>query len=410
MSGLNTKIFTQSRLTELQQKIQQTAARPPVSAIALPAQAYTDPTFYQWEVEHIFHKQWLCVGHISQVPKPGDYLNLDLFDEPISIVRSKDNLIRVLSRVCPHRGMDMMPSGFGHPEQGNRRSFLCPYHHWSYGLDGSLMGAPEMHQSQEFVGRASQKENREKICLPTFRSEIWQGFIFVTFDSQLEPVSTHYAPLLPYVERWKMAEMTMVANLKWECQFNWKVLVENFMESYHHLGAHSKTLEPMIPATGTWAEPELANGIVCYLPLAKSVVEQMKSGQSPAMFLSPRNLLTSDLDRYSVCLGTPNFLLFIGPDRIYWYLLLPNNEGEMTIHTTLLVTPESQELPDFDRTLEREIIALKKFHLEDVEVCTAVQRGLRSSVYSPGPLGHLEISIWQFQQYLARRIQAVINQ
>lgn len=409
MSVLNPKFSAQMQLTELQQKIQQTAARVPASATALPAQAYTDPDFYQWEVEHIFHKQWLCIGHISQVPKPGDYINLDLFDESISIVRGKDNLIRVLSRVCPHRGMDMMPPGFGHPTEGNRRSFLCPYHHWSYGLDGSLMGAPEMQQSEEFVGGASQKENREKICLPTFRSEIWQGFIFVTFDSQLEPVSTHYARLLPYVERWNMAEMNMVANLKWECQFNWKVLVENFMESYHHLGAHSKTLEPMIPATGTWAEPELANGIVCHLPLAKSIVEKMKSGQPDQMFAAPSHLQASDRERYSVCLGTPNFLLFIGPDRVYWYLLLPNSEREMTIHTTLLVTPESQELPDFDRLLDREIVALKQFHLEDVEVCTAVQRGLRSSVYTPGPLGHLEISVWQFQQYLARQIQAVTN-
>lgn len=400
MSNVTMKLSDQAQLIELQQKILHTAARPLESAAALPAQAYTASAFYQWEVQHIFKKQWLCVGHVSQVPKLGDYITLDLLDEPIVIVRGKDNQIHVLSRVCAHRGMDMMPEGFGHSAQGNRRSFLCPYHHWSYGLDGHLIGAPEMQHSQQF--------ERDKICLPTFRSEVWQGFIFVTFDDNLESVSTHYAPLLPYVERWTMAEMEMVANLKWNCQFNWKVLVENFMEAYHHLGTHSKTFEPMMPAAGTWAELELTNSVVCHLPLAKSMVEQVKTGH-PTAFKPPRSLRPRDYYEYAVCLGTPNFLLFIGPDRVYWYLLLPNSESEMTLHTTLLVTPESRDIPGFEQVLEQEIVALKRFHLEDVEVCTAVQRGLRSSVYSPGPLGHLEAPIWLFQRYLAHQIQAANN-
>lgn len=390
--------FHQQTLSELQQKILEAANRPLENAIALPPETYTDPAFYQWEVQHIFKRQWLCVGHCSQVPHPGDYINLDLIDEPIVIVRGKDDQIRVLSRVCPHRGMDMMPGGFGHLEQGNRRSFLCPYHHWVYGLDGQLVGAPEMHQSQQF--------EREKICLPKFRSEIWQGFIFVTFDPEIESVSTHYAELLPYLERWDIAEMQMVANLEWDCQFNWKVLVENFMEPYHHLGTHHKTFEPMLPAAKTWTEPEVSNGIVCHLPLAKSIVEQIEAGQSPTRFQTPSRLLPQDHYEYAVYLGTPNFLLFTGPDRVYWYLLLPTSVGEMTLHTTLLVTSESKDMPEFPQVLEQEIASLKEFHLEDVEVCTAVQRGMRSSVYSPGPLGHLEMPIWLFQKYLAQQIRA----
>ncbi len=390
------------KLVELQQKILEAASRPLETAIALPAETYTDPDFYQWEVQHIFKRQWLCVGHSSQVPQPGDYINLDLLDEPLVIVRGKDNQIRVLSRVCAHRGMDMMPEGFGHAAQGNRRSFLCPYHHWVYGLDGTLVGAPEMHQSQQF--------EPDKVCLPKFRSEIWHGFIFITFDPEIESVSTHYAALSPYLERWNIAEMQMVANLEWNCQFNWKVLVENFMEPYHHLGTHAKTFEPMLPAAKTWTEPEVLNGVVCHLPLAKSIVERINAGQSPTVFQTPVNLLPQDHYEYAVYLGNPNFLLFTGPDRVYWYLLLPTSAGEMTLHTTLLVTSESKDMPEFPQILEREIAGLKEFHLEDVEVCTAVQRGLRSSVYSPGALGHLEMPIWLFQKYLAQQIQVANSQ
>jgi phenylpropionate dioxygenase-like ring-hydroxylating dioxygenase large terminal subunit len=261
--SVTTKFLHDVQLTQLQQEILRVAARPLECAITLPAQAYTTSAFYQWEVQHIFKKQWLCVGHISQVPELGDYINIDLLNEPISIVRGKDDQVRVLSRVCAHRGMDIMPEGFGHPAQGNRRSFLCPYHHWSYSLDGHLIGAPEMHHSQEF--------KLDEICLSAFRSEVWQGFIFITFDLDIESVSTHYAQLLPYVERWNMTEMEMVANVKWDCQFNWKVLVENFMEPYHHLGIHYKTFEPTMPAAGTWSEPELTNSIVCHWLCCKNV-------------------------------------------------------------------------------------------------------------------------------------------
>ena len=181
---MNHTILNTERLAAIQRDILETAERPLEDAIALPAATYTDPDFYHWEVEHIFKKQWLCVGHISQVPKVGDYLNLDLLGERLVIVRDRDNGINVLSRVCMHRGMDLMPGAFGHPTQGNRRSFVCPYHHWSYALDGSLMGAPEMEKNVGF--------NQQQYRLPAFRSEVWQGFVFITFDPDLESVQTHY--------------------------------------------------------------------------------------------------------------------------------------------------------------------------------------------------------------------------
>jgi phenylpropionate dioxygenase-like ring-hydroxylating dioxygenase large terminal subunit len=387
------------RLSQIQQSILDVADRPFEQAIALPAAAYTNPDFYNWEVEHIFKRQWLCVGHVSQIPKPGDYMNIDLFNEPMTVVRGQDGNVHVLSRVCVHRAMDMMPAEYGHPLKGNRRSFLCPYHHWSYGLDGQLLGAPHMQQNEGF--------NAKEICLHRFRTEIWEGFIFITFNPSLEPVRQHYAGLLPYVERWNLAEMEMVANLQWECDFNWKLLVENFMEPYHHMGAHYKTFEPLMPAAGTWTESETLNYTVCHLPLAKHLVEQIQAGQSIETFSSPSRLKTEDHYEYAVYLGNPDFLLFIGPDQAYWYFLVPQGADKMILHTTLLVTPESKQLADYEQKLEQTIAGLQRFHMEDMEVCTAMQRGLNSAFYAPGSLSHLEMPIWLFHRYLARRIRAV---
>ncbi|MGB7416572.1 MAG: aromatic ring-hydroxylating dioxygenase subunit alpha [Thermosynechococcaceae cyanobacterium] len=394
---MNRTILNPERLEAIQKRIVETAERPLEDAIALPAAAYTDPDFYQWEVEHVFKKQWLCVGHISQIPNVGDYLNLDLLDERLVITRDRENRINVLSRVCMHRGMDMMPSAFGHPSQGNRRSFVCPYHHWTYALDGSLMGALEMHKNTGF--------DPQKCRLPAFRSEVWEGFIFLTFDPDLESVQTHYSGLLPFVGHRQMADMEMVANVQWDCQFNWKILVENFMEPYHHMGAHHKTFEPLMPAAGTWTESETSNAIACHLPLAKRIVDNDEEYQKLIEFYLSPALKPEDHQEYAVYLGEPNFLLFVGPDRVYWYLLQPDGPNHMTLSTTLLVAPESKQAENYEQRLREATESLQRFHLEDMEVCTSVQAGLQTSRYQSGPLSHLEMPIWLFQQYLAQQIR-----
>lgn len=202
------------QVTDIQQSICTSAARPLPQAIALDGRAYTDHEFYQWEVNNLLKKQWLCVGHVSQIPQVGDYHNFDLLGEAMMLVRGQDREVRVLSRICPHRAMDLMPSDFGHATTGNRRSFLCPYHRWSFSLDGQMLGAPEMHQSLLCDG--------QNMPLQKFRSAVWEGFIFVTFDADLEPIEQHYAGLQTYVNRWQMAEFEVVCDLNWDCQFNWK--------------------------------------------------------------------------------------------------------------------------------------------------------------------------------------------
>lgn len=366
-------------------------------AMVLPPAAYTSPEFYYWEVENIFKKQWICIGHTSQVPSIGDYLNITILKEPLIVVRDNTSAVRVLSRVCTHRGMDIMPAAYGHSVQGNRRSFLCPYHHWSYGLDGRLLGAPQMKERADF--------NFDDCSLPEIRSEIWEGFIFITFDPILKSVHDTYSGLLPHVARWRMSEMQMVANVSWDCHYNWKILVENFMEPYHHLGAHHKTFEPMLPAAGTWTEAERPNYIACHLPFAKSILRSPEKLQSLLTFDCSPSLKSDDFREYAVFLGEPDFLLFTGPDRVYWYFILPDGPNHMTLHTTLLLRSESLDREDYSQNLSEAVQQLKEFHLEDMEVCTAVQIGFQSQSYRPGPLGPLEMPIWLFQRYLARQIQ-----
>src|SRR6201999_29796 len=180
------------------------------------------PANYEFEVERILKREWLSVGHVSQIPSAGDYFNLDLLGEPMVVVRGKDGEVRVLSRVCPHRGMDVNPTEYGRAAKGNARFLLCPYHFWSFDLDGRCKGAPEMQKAEGF--------SRKDVGLAEFRSEVWNGFIFVTFADDIPPVNEFYKEMGEQVAEWQLDKLEIVAEFNWDCDFNWKVIVENFAE------------------------------------------------------------------------------------------------------------------------------------------------------------------------------------
>lgn len=387
------------RIAAIHRDILDTAARPLEAARALPAAAYTDADYFDWESRELLGRQWLAVAHVSQIPGPGDYLNLTVLGERLSVVRGADAAVRVLSRVCAHRGMDVMPPETGHAEQGNCRQFRCPYHHWVYDLDGRLKGAPFMKEHPEVAAGA--------LRMHAFRSELWEGFVFVNFSADAPPLADSYAGLLPALARWRMSELVMAVDLSWDCPFNWKVLVENFMEPYHHAGAHHTLFQPLMPAQGCWTGVEADHYTVCHLPLADALRARVREGEPQLLSFPPLpGLEADDYHEWTVYLGHPDFLLFVAPDRVYWYRIEPLAADRMILRTTLLVSPQAAAMPDYPRILAEETDLLRRFHLEDMEVCGAVQSGLASRAYVPGPLSGLEAPIWQFQRYLARHIRS----
>ena len=198
--------------------------------------------------------------------------------------------------------MDIMPPGFGYDGHGpadstkgktgcgHTRIFLCPYHHWSFELDGRLKGCPEMHKAECF--------DRDAVGLKTFRCETWHGFVFLNLSGDAPPLVNQYAELDRDLRGWCMDSMTVVIEKEWECPFNWKVLVENFMEGYHHLGAHCKTLQPLMPARDTWTEAERGHSIRVNLPFKESV-----SSNDEADFQAIRTLDPEHYRQMAVFLG-----------------------------------------------------------------------------------------------------------
>jgi len=374
-------------------------------ASTLPAAAYTSQDYFEYEKETIFQQEWLCIAHVSEVPKPGDYLSLDVLGEPVIVVHDKNKAVRVMSRVCPHRAMDIMPQGFGYDERGSVKGFMCPYHSWTFDLGGRLKGAPEMQKTCGF--------SHQELGLMTFRSEVWEGFIFMTFNDEAETVATQLSDLQPLIAPWNMAEMDIVAELAWDMGINWKNMIENWMEPYHHMGIHVKTLQPLMPATGCSTDAYHPHYTRAHLPYRKSLIDSMKAaeakGEHFGSFPPIPNLPEAYKHEWTVHVGYPDYLMLTAPNCALWYRMLPISAEKIHLVTTLLVNKEAQEHPDFEQYLATEVQALKDFHSEDIEVCTAVQRGFNSIAFRQGRLSHLEAPVFQIQRYLAGRIRATGN-
>lgn len=393
-------------------EIQRIADLPFEEATTLPKEAFTSDEFFSWEIENLFRPDWMCLAHVSQLPNAGDFINVELFDEPLLVVRDKSDDIHVLSRVCPHRGMDIMPPGFGHDghgpaefrqggeNRGHTRLFLCPYHSWTFELDGQLKACPEMQNAKGF--------QRCEWGLKEFRTEVWNGFVFVNLDGDAKSsVAQQYAKIGKEVEPWNLGEMEMVFETHWEVPCNWKVLTENFMESYHHAGTHVKSLQTIMPAKGTWNEAEEAHFIRCHLPYGEksrsAIKEAETKGEIWDAFPPIPGLNDEKRHEWGLYLGFPLFSFLVAPDQAVWYRIEPISPEMVRLMTTVLVPKSTVEHPNYAEMYERAVKEAVGFHLEDMEVLSAVQRSLYSDGFQRGRLSHLEMSVWLIQRYIAAR-------
>jgi phenylpropionate dioxygenase-like ring-hydroxylating dioxygenase large terminal subunit len=330
---------------------------------------------------------------------------MDVLGEPIIVVRGKDNSINCLSRVCPHRAMDILPTGFGYEDRGRVRLFMCPYHSWTFDLDGQLKGAPEMQKTCDF--------NRKEFHLHEYRTEIWEGFVFITFNPDAPPVADELDDLHTEVGAWEMGDLEVAVEMEWDLDVNWKNMIENWMEPYHHMGIHVKTLQPMMPARGCWTDEYHPRYTRAHLPYRQTLIDEMKDAQSRGehygTFPPLPGLPEQYLYEWTVHVGYPGYMVLTGPNCALWYRLLPVSAQKIQLITTILVHPDAKNHPDYEAHLATETQALKEFHLEDVEVCTSVQRGLNSETFQHGRFSYLEKPVFQIQQYLADQIRRTGN-
>ncbi|MGD9763198.1 MAG: aromatic ring-hydroxylating dioxygenase subunit alpha [Candidatus Binatia bacterium] len=369
-----------------------TVRRPPYEASTLPLYCYTSPEFFRLEIERIFLKEWLCVGRVDQVANPGDYFCLTLLGEDLVVARDPDGQIRVMSRVCRHRCMPVVEG------EGNTRAFECPYHGWTYSLRGDLIGAPEMQRSVGF--------DRKPHGLPNLRVETWEGFIFASFNPDVEPLTQKLTGLSAELAHYKLGAMRSTPPLVYDCRWNWKLMAENFLENYHVQGLHKDTVNPVLPARNDITEDVDGQYACVHLPADEQVNVSISGDQGfseQTAFPIIPTLTPEERKKIILMLVYPTHLFFVMSDCMIYYQVFPEAADRITLRINLCVPPETMAQPDFEKNLAEVMRGIEQFNAQDMWACEAAQRGMSSRFAEAGRLSWLEKVVWQLARYVIRR-------
>ena len=371
-------------LESLLRSVHAARCQPLARATTLPPEAYTSAAFFQLEVERIFRREWLVIGHVSQCPAVGDYFTLDLLGEMIVVVRAADR-IRALSRICLHRWAPLVNGS------GNARRFSCPFHKWAYGLDGRLLGAPLMDQV-EFDSQACR--------LPEYRTEIVDGFIYLNFSGAAAPLAPQLGELTAVLARSRPQDWVVGTTLEYDCPINWKIVVETFMECYHHIAAHPETFERAYPARHTYVEDGRPAWTVGHAPARAD----LPAARISAGFPDLGELTAQERREFRLYLIYPYQLFNVLPDRTFWFCLQPEGPARTRFQAHILVRREALEQPDYRQKMATEREFLVVVNDEDIAVNVMQQRGAATRAAVPGRFSHLEKALWQLAEYVRERI------
>jgi phenylpropionate dioxygenase-like ring-hydroxylating dioxygenase large terminal subunit len=358
-------------------------------ACLLPPVIYTSDEFYAFERDAIFGHEWLCVGRADQIPSPGDYYTITIAEEPLIVVRTREGEVRVLSAVCRHRGAVVAE------DRGNRTKFMCPYHHWTYSLEGRLLGTPAMERAVGF--------DKGDNPLPSMKVELWQGFIFCNFDPDAGPLQPTLAELDPLLDHFDLpTATTLEGKTLTDLPWNWKVMMENFNDPYHASRLH-EPLQTFAPSGMSdffdWRDDM---GHVSRIQHFTQIDGSFNPTMKCLMPVFPR-LTEEERTRGMFVLVPPTLALAIVPDEVAYFLIRPQDANAITIDIGYCFDPSALEVPLFEQLFAAAEAGVNNFNVQDVYANTLTQRGLRSRFGPRGRYSWQEGTLPQLNRWLVDR-------
>ncbi len=359
-------------------------------ARAMPTSVYTSEDFVEAELKHVFSKDWYCVGRADALSKTGDYVTAELAGQPIVVLRDADHQLRAMSNVCLHR-MSTLLQG-----RGNAKTIVCPYHAWTYNLDGKLRGAPAMSQNEGFC--------KDHYRLPQVRCEEWLGWVFVCLDPDAQAVSVQLSEVEDMISAYDMTNYSESFYEEHVWNTNWKVLAENFMESYHLPVCHAGTigglskLEDMVCPPGRPA--------FNYHTILKD--ESLRIAMAHP---TKNNRLKGEERRTTYLLALyPSLMITLTPGYFWYISLHPKGPGQVHIRFGGGMSNDFAEDTDVDENFTQLKTLLDEVNVEDRGCTEKVFNGLCSDAATPGHLSHLERPNSDFAQYLMGKIAAGLGE
>ncbi|MEJ5346175.1 MAG: aromatic ring-hydroxylating dioxygenase subunit alpha [Chloroflexus sp.] len=344
-------------------------------AYTLPRVWFTSPDVFAREQERIFATQWMCVGRSADIPEAGSYCLIEVAGESLILLRNHDGQIYAHYNV------------FCTEMQGRfHETIMCPYHAWTYRLDGTLAAARYMQDAPGF--------RRDDWPLLSAAVAEWDGFIFVSLADQPQPFTEAFAPLIGKFQAWEMARLRRGARITYEVAANWKLIVANYSECYH-----CPLIHPELVAISPWqsGRNDLTSGpfLGGYMELTHESMTLNGQTRRPPL----PNLPVEDHKRVYYYSIFPNLLLSLHPDYMMAHRLIPRRPDATTIICEWYFDPDVMAASDFDPSDAVEF--WDRTNRQDWHVCELSQQGISSRAYRPGPYAQSEGLLWQFdQEYL----------
>ena len=397
-------------------------------AKSLPQKYFVSPEIFAEELEKIFRGQWVLVGHQSQFGEAGDYFIAEVAGESLILASDQRLTICGFYNVCRHRGSRLLED-----QKGNAAAIQCPYHAWTYGLDGRLLGAPHMNDMPGF--------RKADYSLHPVNLALWEGFIFVNLadaSTRLRPATARraerddcisvekwFAPLAGKFSRWNLSALRSAKRIEYDVRANWKLIFENYSECYHCLGVHPELskISPYDSAENDLTEGPFLGGFMriakgksltisgnaCALGIADSpyaddrVTAHDRGQQSKNDRDYEQEHEHEGKNRVFYYSIFPNMLLSLHPDYVMVHQLWPQSPEQTLILCDWFFHTEAFKRGDFDP--DDAIEFWDMVNKQDWHVCELSQKGISSRAYEPGPYSARESIPAAWDEYYLRQMR-----
>ncbi len=348
----------------------------------LPGQYYTSKDIFRLEMERIFYERWLCVGRTEQLEEPGSYFVQSIGQESILVTKDDRNEIHAFYNVCRHRGTRLCNQSSG---QLNGK-IQCPYHAWTYTLDGELMAAPNMTDVTGF--------DRSQYPLQPVPLAIWQGFVMINLSLNPQPFEKVFAPVLHRFDPWQLSELRSTHQIVYDVAANWKLIFQNYSECYHCPKVHPALakLTPYRHSSNFLEEGPFLGGPMKLR--AESMTIDGRFCATPFSGLSEED--ASVVHYYTIF---PTMFVSPHPDYVLVHRIQPLAPDRTQVICDWLFHPDAKTQSGFDPKAAVEFWDVT--NRQDWHVCELSQQGVRSRGYTPGPYADLESLLAAFdREYL----------
>lgn len=358
--------------------------RPTAEASHLPPWCYTSEAFFRREMGTVFRKNWILVGRLEDIPSPGDYITPEVGGAPVIVVRDPKGQPRAFANSCRHRGAKLL-TGQGHC----KAHIVCPYHSWSFDLEGRLAGAPGMKGVKAF-------DLAQHGLLPV-RIESWAGFLFVNLDPDAPALMPYLGDVAGLLESYDFGSMVATHRKTYRVAGNWKLIVENAMEDYHTATVHRSSIGTqkldILDGPGNWeagffeSEKTIATlpGEGATLPWIKTLDEKAKRGTHFVLIY-------------------PAAIFACNQDGVFWLDVSPLGPALSELELRFAFPRSTVALPEFEKIAERYYYRCEVSIPEDCRIAEVQQNGLSSPLARTGRVSLQEIIVHSFANWLLDRV------